>query len=314
MLIQRFPSRAAWLASRMPTVGGSDAPVILGLSPYTTPLALWSRKVGIIPPDPETPRMRLGSKLEGAILDMLADEAGVYIEHERNATVTHPLYPELTYSPDGFVMPISEGMDEPTVLAEPLELAEAKNRAGFGAAAEWTEEIPRDVYAQVQHGMDVCDLPSCIIGVLLSGGEFRWARVKRDIDWIEANRPKLLDFARRVREEDPPEPTGHEEDRKAIVARFPVEDAGKVVPLPGEAIDLAMQYRDAQDAAKRAKLAADECANKLALMLGDAETGIPPSDFGKITFKTTNCPARVQEAYSFRSPRVWLKKEKAHGG
>jgi len=208
---------------------------------------------------------------------------------------------------------VPKGEDDVDVFGDmnAIGLAEAKNRAGFGAAVEWSDSIPADVNAQVQLGMEVCDLPAAWVGVLLSGGEFRWARVERDREWFDANKARLLDFARRVREEDPPEPTGEDVDRKAIVARFPEEDEGKVLPLPSEAIDLALQYRDAQDAAKRAKLAADECANKLAVMLGDAETGLLPGDFGKVTFKTTKCPARVQEAYSFRAPRVWLKKEKA---
>ncbi len=302
----RFGLRDSWLAARRHTIGGSDAPVILGLSPYRTPLSLWSQKVGIVPAaEGEDIRMRIGQHVEGAILALLAEESGTNVVPEHLCVVRHADFPELTYSPDGFVRDEDDGT--------PLGIAEAKNRAGFDAADDWTGEIPRDVYAQVQHGLDVTGLPTAWVGVLLSGREFRWAKVERDALWIEDHRPLLLDFARRVREEDPPPPTGHESDREAIVARWPTEDPEKVVALPSEAIDLAAQYRDAKDAEKRAKLAADECANKLAVLLGDAELGILPGNFGKVTFKATNCPARVQEAYSFRTPRVWLtsKKEKA---
>lgn len=315
MNLTHFDTEAEWKSARRKLVTGSKAPVILGLSPYTTPLALWSRDVGIVEDEPQTARQRIGHHLEGAILGMLADEADVYVEPCRYTLAIHPVYPDLAYSPDGFVYPCPSDSERMT-FAETEALcgiAEAKNRAGFMAAEAWQDSIPADVNAQVQLGMEVCDLPAAWVGVLLAGGEFRWAKVERDREWFDMHRERLLDYARRVRDEDPPEPTGHEDDRKAIVARFPVEEEGKVVPLPADAIDLALQYRDAQDAAKRAKLAADECVNKLALMLGDAETGLLPGDFGKVTFKTTNCPARVQKAYSFRAPRVWLKKEKTNG-
>lgn len=308
MNLTTFPDRAAWLAARENSIGGSDAPVILGLSPYRTPLALWSQKVGILPHSDGTDiRLRIGLHVESAILSLLEEEAEVAIVPYRHALVAHPEFPDLTYSPDGLVH--EAGGD---VLTTPiLGIAEVKNRAGFDAADDWAEEIPRDVYAQVQHGMDVLGLDTAWVGALLSGRDFRWAKVAKDHLWIAEKRPLLLDFARRVREGDPPPPTGHESDRAAIVARWPAEDVGKIVALPPDAIDLAAQYRDAKDAEKRAKFAADECANKLAVMLGDAEEGVLPGGFGKVTFRTTTCPARVQEAYSFRSPRVWLKKEKA---
>lgn len=314
MNLTHFDTEADWKLARRKLVTGSKAPVILGLSPYTTPLALWSRDVGIIADEPQTARQRIGHHLETAILGMLADEAKVYIAPCRWALAVHKDFPDLAYSPDGLVFKQSEEFDAPAdIFDDPafaLGLAEAKNRAGFGAAEAWSEAIPADVNAQVQLGMEVCDLLAAWVGVLLAGGEFRWCKVERDREWFDMNRERLLDYARRVREEDPPEPTGHEEDRKAIVARFPIEEEGKVMPLPSEAIDLALQYRDAIDASNRAKLAAAECSNKLALMLGDAETGLLPGDFGRVTFTTVNCKARVQEAYSYRAPRVFLKKGK----
>jgi len=310
MNLTHYDSESDWKAARRGLVTGSKAPVILGLSPYTTPLALWSRDVGIIEDEPQTPRQKLGHHLESAILGMLAEEADVYVEPCRWTLATHKDHPELGYSMDGFVFDKVD-QDIAPGYGMPLGLSEAKNRASFHAAAEWDGQVPADVVAQVQLGMEVCDLPAAWVGVLLQGGEFRWARIPRDREWFDMHKMRLLDYARRVREEDPPPPTGHEEDRRAVVARFPVEDAGKVVPLPPEAIDLAAQYRDAKDAEKRAKTAADECANKLAVMVGDAEVGLLPGDFGKVTFATTNCAERVQKAYSFRAPRVWLKKEKA---
>lgn len=314
MTLTHYDTREEWMVARRPLVTGSDAPIVLGLSPYTTPLALWSRKVGILDAPAENERTRLGHHLEGAILSMLAEDADVYVEPCRFALAVHGEHPELGYSPDGLVYADDDDDENGLALGPyPLGLAEVKSRMGFDASDDWADGVPPDVVAQAQHGMDVLDLPAAWVGVLLRGGEFRWEKLKRDPTWAAEKRPLLLEFARRVREEDPPDPTGSPEDRAAIVARYPVETAKKVVPLPPDAIDIAAQYRDAKDAEKRAKLAADEAANKLALLVGDAEEGLLPGDFGRVTFRTTTCPARVQEAYSFRAPRVWLKKEKVHG-
>lgn len=53
------------------TVGSSDVPAILGLSPWSSPSHTWARLVGLIPRyDSEgTPQTRRGHMLEGALLD-----------------------------------------------------------------------------------------------------------------------------------------------------------------------------------------------------------------------------------------------------
>lgn len=42
-----------WLDWRKKGIGGSDAPIILGISPWKTPYELWEEKTGVIKPDKE---------------------------------------------------------------------------------------------------------------------------------------------------------------------------------------------------------------------------------------------------------------------
>jgi len=53
-----------WLELRKTKITGTDAAVILGISPWKTPFTLWEQKRGIRPPDTVTPHMQRGSYLE----------------------------------------------------------------------------------------------------------------------------------------------------------------------------------------------------------------------------------------------------------
>ena len=53
-----------WLAWRRAGIGASEAPVIMGLSPWCTPTLLWLRKRGLAPEQASNPRMARGHALE----------------------------------------------------------------------------------------------------------------------------------------------------------------------------------------------------------------------------------------------------------
>jgi putative phage-type endonuclease len=56
--------RKAWLKRRDRGVGGSDADIIMGTSPFSTPFELWARKTGRLRPQPRTNAMDRGLELE----------------------------------------------------------------------------------------------------------------------------------------------------------------------------------------------------------------------------------------------------------
>lgn len=53
-----------WLKFRLKGIGSSDAPAILGVCEYRTPLDVWKDKLGLLPPIKENPAMLLGHKFE----------------------------------------------------------------------------------------------------------------------------------------------------------------------------------------------------------------------------------------------------------
>lgn len=54
----------AWLEFRKGKIGASDAPIIMGVSPWCSPLQLWERKLGIASDQPESYAMNRGKALE----------------------------------------------------------------------------------------------------------------------------------------------------------------------------------------------------------------------------------------------------------
>ena len=295
MTLIHYATESTWKAARRGLVTGSKCPVILGLSPYQTPLGLWSLEVGIVPEEPQTPRMKLGHHLESALLGMLAEDAGIYVEPKRWALATRG---DLAYSPDGLVYERHE-------MTAAWALAEVKARSGFGAADAWAEGVPADVNAQVQLGMDVLDVPIAYVGVLLAGAEFRWAKVERDRAWMDEHRPALLDFARRVREQDPPPPTGSEKDKAALEARYPRE-SGEVVALPPDFIDLASELQEIAATRKRIETRENEIKNLVRAQLGDAVEGVLPGNLGGWKWATVSRETYVVKAAEYRQLR-WFK-------
>ena len=70
--------RRQWLAERVTGIGGSDAAVVLGLSPWKSRYELWAEKSLAIPQDESEPSLHLdlGNNLEAVVLRLLELLAG----------------------------------------------------------------------------------------------------------------------------------------------------------------------------------------------------------------------------------------------
>lgn len=271
MRVETFPTREAWLLARRKGVGASEAATVLGRG-YGGPFSLWSKKVGLIPDDFDPDIAYWSAIDEPAVLRRLGEEAGVNIVHTPLTICWSEEYPGLFCSPDGVVAcahrePQYCGWNCPDRVAG----AEAKSLDPF-ALDDWQESVPEHYLDQLQASMLVTGLPCWYIGARI-GRRFKWARVEADPEWREANLPALLEFVRRIREEDPPPPDGSDADEDALGARFP-KDNGTTIALPGSFIALTDEYEYARDEADEALFATAEIRNKVRAALGDATCGV----------------------------------------
>lgn len=87
-----------WLEFRRTRVGASDVPVIMGISPYSTPLQLWKRKLGFTAELPQHAGMKRGHDLEPMARDLATQKLKKIFTPE---TIQHPNHKWAMASLDG---------------------------------------------------------------------------------------------------------------------------------------------------------------------------------------------------------------------
>lgn len=87
-----------WLKWRNEGIGSSDAPIIMGVSPYSTPHKLWRQKLGLDGPTQWNPAMELGSRFEESARAQVCLETGMDFEPD---CVEHQTNPKIRASLDG---------------------------------------------------------------------------------------------------------------------------------------------------------------------------------------------------------------------
>lgn len=89
----------AWLEHRRNYLGASDAPIIMGASPWKTPFQLWEDKLGISPPQEETWAMKRGTDMEPLARASFEKETGLEV------------FPQIVYHPEhSFMMASMDGL------------------------------------------------------------------------------------------------------------------------------------------------------------------------------------------------------------
>ncbi len=68
--------RSQWLAERRKGIGGSDAPVVMGVSPFKSRQELWAEKRGLIEEGEPTAAMKRGTYLEPIVAGMVRESTG----------------------------------------------------------------------------------------------------------------------------------------------------------------------------------------------------------------------------------------------
>lgn len=179
-------------AMRARGIGGSDAPVIAGASPYKTPLALWLEKKGRVPPIKETLPMKIGTALEPTILGEWMQLMGREV-HAVGDTLFDMQNPALFAHIDGCVTGALEGVEAKWV---------------GNPSSEWgepgTDSVPPHVFIQCCHYMMVTGWYRWHVAAALGGREVRPYVIERDERIINRLRDIELEFLERVQGDDPP--------------------------------------------------------------------------------------------------------------
>ena len=270
-----YASEGEWLEARRATVGGSDAPVVVGASPHQTALELWAEKVsGRVRriedlDDPEA--VGWGRRLEKVVLERYAEDCrGVLQPRPGWLTLRSSAFPCAHYTPDALVTESDEG---PGVV-EVKTVSTWKRRDWDG------DKLPIDAIIQVQHAMML--FPALrwadVVG-LIGGQRYRVHRVLRAEAFLVELRAAEEAFADLVATRvAPPIPEDADPDvvARALAARFPAHVPAAYVTLGAEfeGVDARLAEAKAQVKAWQGIEATEE--NRIKAAMGIAEEAIIP--------------------------------------
>jgi putative phage-type endonuclease len=265
--------REQFVASRKTGIGGTDAAAILGVSPYKTPLQVYSEKVGLLdePDLGELERIEWGNRLEPYIAEAYAERTGRDVFTEPGM-IRHPDHPYIFANVDRGVEDRTNGRG--------LGVLECKN-VGEWMSGEWEPHPPIHYAVQLQHYLMVRDLAWGSFGALLGGNRLHVVDVERDDAFCAQLLAAEVAFWERIERRDPPPPGPL--DRETLARLFPRQNFSSVL-LPAEATDWDNELRPLKDQVKALEERREHLENLIKGAIGENETGLLPAG-GKYTWK-----------------------------
>jgi putative phage-type endonuclease len=264
-------------------IGASEIAACIGISPYTSPLALYLRKIGELPETRDNAAMEWGRNLEAAVLkrfiqchpefrELPAITGRMYRHDERKWHIgtpdaivwdTRPRFSR-DYEISGIAKTIHENR-----LATPVivEVKTGTKREGWGR--EGSDEIPVHYLAQVQYLMALVGAPVAWVPVLLNGRDYREYRVERDKDDQYILLTRGAEFWQRVLDRNPPPADGHVATTAALKGTNFDPELTAQVPA-----DLVKKFKDSQ-----------RLVNRIRELMGDA--GVAMSGAAHVARRST---------------------------
>lgn len=271
-----------WLNERRSGIGGSDAPAILGLSPFRSAHDVWLDKRGEAPARPPTEAMWWGTEMESLIARRFEERTGLLVVNPQRI-FRHPDYAFLIGTPDRFIADASG----------PLTGLEIKTANAFadGWGDEGSDEIPAHYLVQVHHYLTVTGAEMWYVAALIGGSDFRLYRVPRDTALSDEMTARLVDWwQRHIVEGEEPAITGRASDTEWLRARFP-RDSGRTLVADQQAIDWASALAGALQTQDAVNQVVEEAKNNLRLIMGDASLMTGPGF--RVSYRKTKDVERV---------------------
>ena len=292
------------LKERHNSIGGSDAAVTCGVSPWKTPLALWLEKTGeVTPPDiGNMDAVWWGSQLESLIAERAHDKYGLEIR-QSHTMVKHPTLDFMHAMIDGKIVGKKQGV-------------EIKTTSGYNLD-QWGEEgssdIPLHYLLQCVHYQIVkgwTDLPWIVL-LLIDGRELRQYEVPFDKELAEMLMEKEHDFWNKVMTVVQPDPMT-ESDMQSIWSH----DNGNAVIAPPEALEIHSDLLDIKSKLKQINGQKDHLELALKRLMEDnAEMIVTPDGEVLATWKSAKDGTRFDhKGFASENPDVAAKYMKTTHG
>ena len=225
-------------------IGGTDIGAILGLSPYKTPLELWSELVsGEQPADRDLIHLRFGQHAESFIASEYERATDLFTAIH-SPTLFHKKHEFMFGHVDRFVL---ETPDTPAVVDGTItanKLLECKTSSAF-SKNDWgepgTDQVPPLYLVQCAWYMAITECQSADLAVLIGNSDFRVYTIDRDLELEELILSHAQHFwHEHVIGQTTPEPI-NVQDANLL---FPKESSGQSIEANEALLESIRAYQD----------------------------------------------------------------------
>lgn len=279
---------AEWLDARERGIGASQAAAALGMSEWQSRIGLWAEKLKLVPPQPESLPMRIGSALEPLIAQLYTEQTGVKVRRV-NHLRQHPVHDFMLASIDR------------RAGRRLVELKYSHRGAGYGEPG--TDEVPNEVLVQVLHQMAVMDVDEADVAVVVGGArDVRIYPVRRDPGTEAAIVEREAEFWDHVLSRTEPPIVGDDADLEALAAMYPQDDGEQLQEASDSPVGRALAALGLATANEKAAAARKgELRAQIEAHMATA-TGLVVPGVGKVTWRTPTASTvvhwdRVAAAY-----------------
>lgn len=295
-----------WHKMREGAMTGSRIAAAMGLSPWTSPFALYFQMLGMASeetPVEDAPWLAWGSLLEPVVIDHWARQHPSVRVRRRKTVWQNRQRPWQVCSPDGLIVTQGTGPARRPAGAV-LEIKTSRYRDDWGEPG--TDEIPVYYRCQALWMLDTLGLEWCHFGVLFGGSDYQEYLVRWHEDDIALLRERGWEFVERVRRQERPDIDAHSATYE-IIRKFHPEIRNETVELPddlAQQVALASaQMREAEDTllTVRSSLAEFMGQAKAAMFNGDKYADRRSRSGGRPYVQLapiTNHPRTIREAVS----------------
>jgi len=266
----------------MKSVGASEVPIVLGLSPFATPLQLYLVKSELVAGPTENAAMQWGHRLEQPIADAFSESSGLRIRNpgdytiyrRRNGTVC------MHATPDRFA---GDGVLEIKTVGQHM--------AHHWKDADGLDYPPAYVLAQLQAVMHCTNREVGHIACLIAGQKFLcFEDISRDRAFCVDMEQRCMEFMCHVQGQVPP--AADAVDLEAVAKLYRDAEDESVTALGWQESMLADLYDEADSIIKTYKRQLDEAKANLQLVMGEHERAVLPDGSG-FTWKANVNGSRV---------------------
>lgn len=290
-------SREEWLKYRKRGIGGSDVAALLGISKWTSAVALWLDKTNQTnEPEEVNEAMRWGQLLEPVIREQFRQITGRPVV-EVKAILQHPQYPFMIADIDGLTV------DEDGAPA----ILEIKNVSEY-KRSEWSQGVPAYYQTQVQHYLLVTGVQKAYVIALFGGNSSGVYTVQADPEVQQMLVQVESDFWSKVQNLIRPEIDGTDASTKLLDSIYRGGVSEEII-MPTEAVEYVDAYIEASADEDSAKARKNEAANHIKEIMGDYDRAT--CNGHTISWKPVTSERLDSKALKAAEPEIFKKYTKA---